>query len=43
MPKKTADKNNDIEKKLEYLGLDLENIPKQIANFEPLEFRIPKS
>lgn len=42
MPKKAIDKKGNIEEKLEYLGLDLENIPKQLQRFEPLEFRIPK-
>ena len=47
LPKKvkgkgTTDKTTDIEKKLEYLGLDLDNIPEEITDFEPLEFRIPK-
>lgn len=42
MPKKTVDKKDNLEEKLEYLGLDLNNIPEQIKKFEPLEFRIPK-
>ena len=40
MPKKTT--NKSIKEKLEYLGLDLENIPKELKNYKPLEFRIPK-
>ena len=40
MPKKTV--NKSIKEKLEYLGLDLENIPKELKNYKPLEFRIPK-
>lgn len=40
MPKKTI--NKSIKEKLEYLGLDLENLPKDIKNYKPLEFRIPK-
>ena len=43
MPKKTIDKNDDIKEKLEYLGLDLDNIPEQIKDFEPLKFKIPKT
>ena len=39
MPKKV---NKSIKEKLEYLGLDLDNIPKEIKKYEPLEFRIPK-
>ncbi len=31
-----------IEQKLNYLGLDLDNIPTAIKKFQPLEFRIPK-
>lgn len=42
MPKKTVDKNNNIKEKLEYIGLDLENIPKELKEYKPLEFRIPK-
>ena len=41
MPKKTV-KNEGIEDKLEYLSLDLDNIPKEFKNYKPLEFRIPK-
>lgn len=42
MAKSTIDKKDNIKEKLEYLGLDLENIPKGLLEFEPLEFRIPK-
>ena len=42
MPKKTVENNETIKEKLEYLGLDLEKIPKSIKQYEPLEFRIPK-
>ena len=42
MPKRKIDKKENIEEKLEYLGLDLDDIPKQLKQFEPLEFRIPK-
>ena len=42
MPKKKANTNKDIENKLEYLSLDLDNIPKDIKKYKPLEFRIPK-
>ena len=40
MPKKTI--NKTIKEKLEYLGLDLDNIPKEIIKYTPLEFRIPR-
>ena len=36
------DNNADIIKKLEYIGLDLENIPDRIKHFEPLEYRPSK-
>ena len=32
----------NLEKKLEYLGLNLTRIPKIFKQFEPIEFRIPK-
>ena len=36
------DTNDNIIKKLQYIGLDLENIPENIMHFEPLEFRPSK-
>ena len=42
MPKKTVEKNETIKEKLEYLGLDLDKIPRSIKQYKPLEFRIPK-
>ncbi len=42
VPKKTVPNNGTINEKLEYLGLDLDKIPKSIKQYEPLEFRIPK-
>ena len=42
MPKKILEKNKSIEEKLKYLGLDLDNIPKELQKCKPLEFRIPK-
>lgn len=42
MPKKAGDKNNSIKEKLEYIGLDLENIPEELKEYKPLKFRIPK-
>ena len=41
MPKKLKIQEN-IEEKLEYIGLDLDKIPASIKKFEPLDFRIPK-
>ena len=43
MPKKTVEKISEtIKEKLEYLGLDLEKIPKSIKQFENLGFRVSK-
>ena len=42
MPKKTVEKNETIKEKLEYLGLDLDKIPRSLKQYKPLEFRIPK-
>ena len=39
MPNKKEKQNEEIIEKLEYLGLDFENIPKNIQKFEPLKFR----
>ncbi len=41
MPKKVEIQEN-IEEKLEYIGLNLDKIPASIKKFEPLDFRIPK-
>ena len=40
MPKKTN--KASIEEKLNYLGLDLKEIPKEFKKYKSLEFRIPK-
>ncbi len=40
--KKDIDQNENIKEKLEYIGLDLAKIPKEIKKYKPLEFRIPK-
>ena len=42
MTKKTIDKKDEIKEKLDYLGIDLENVKEQINEFEDLKFRIPK-
>jgi hypothetical protein len=43
LPRKKVEKKDEIEEKLEYIGLDLNKIPESIKNFEPLEYRISKS
>ena len=43
LAKRKINKDYDIEEKLEYIGLNLDNIPDKFMEFEPLEFRIPKS
>ncbi|MCF0125193.1 MAG: hypothetical protein HUJ68_05455, partial [Clostridia bacterium] len=40
MPKKLSNGKNEIEKKLKYLGLDLENIPEQLELQTKLDFKI---
>lgn len=42
MPKKETKKVDSIQKKLEYLCLDLNNIPKKLIKFDPLEVKINK-
>ena len=42
MPRKKSNQNTDIKEKLEYLGLDLNNIPKDLNKYKPLDFRVPK-
>lgn len=42
MLKSTLDRNKSIKEKLKYLGLDLDNIPKELKNYKPLEYRITK-
>ena len=42
MPRKKKEKIEGIEDKLEYLGLELDNIPKKLKEFEPLEFRVSR-
>lgn len=43
MSKITNENDEMIEKKLEYIGLDLEKIPKFLTEYEPLNFRPLKS
>ena len=42
MSKNKVKREYKKKKKLEYIGLDLDNIPDKFMEFEPLEFRIPK-
>lgn len=43
MSTKGKNENNVIQEKLEYLGLDLEKIPKSLKKYEDLEYRISKT
>lgn len=40
---KKSENENDIKKKLEYIGLDLENVPETLKIFEPLNYRATKT
>ena len=42
MPRKKKEKIEGISGKFEYLGLDLDKLPEDLINFEPLEYRIPR-
>ena len=42
MPRKKKEKIEGITEKLEYLGLDLDKIPENLKNFEPLEYRVAR-
>ena len=42
MPRKRKESINGIEEKLEYLELDLENIPESLKRFEALNYRLPR-
>ena len=42
MPRKKKIVVEEIEDKIEYLGIDLDKIPDKIKKFEPLEFRVPR-
>ena len=42
MPRRKKEKIEGISDKIEYLGLDLDNIPEHLKEFEPLEYRIPR-
>lgn len=43
MSNKKTDEKDDILKKLDYIGLNFDNIPESIKRFEPLDFRITKT
>ena len=43
MPRKKKERIEGIADKLEYLGLDLDKVPQNFKNFEPLEYRITRS
>ena len=43
MAKDTKEEKELIKSKLEYIELDLNNIPKEIKTYNPLEFRPAKS
>ena len=42
MPRKKNEVKDEIKNKLEYIGLDLQNIPQTIKKFEPLEFKVSR-
>ena len=42
MHRKETNSKDNIQEKLDYLGLDLENIPKNLTEFDPLDFKINK-
>ena len=42
MSRKETNSKDIIQEKLDYLGLDLEDIPKNLTKFEPLDFKINK-
>ena len=41
--KKKSNLEPEIENKLTYIGLDLDNVPQNVTKYEPLNFRIPKT
>ena len=43
LPRRKKEKVEEISDKIKYLGLDLENIPKELIKFEPLDFRISRN
>ena len=43
MPKNIAEDKEKLKEKLEYIGLNLERVPKFLQEFKPLSFRASKS
>ena len=41
--KKKNENESDVKKKLEYIGLDLDNVPETLKIFEPLNYRTSKT
>lgn len=41
--KKNSENESEIKKKLEYIGLDLENVPETLKIFEPINYRATKT
>mgnify|MGYP001624168005 FL=1 len=39
MPKKSKTENDEILKKLKYINLDLENIPKELQTIKPIKYK----
>ena len=42
MPRKKKEVVEGISDKLEYLGLDLDNVPEKLKKYKPLEYRVPR-
>lgn len=42
MPRRKKEKIEGIAEGLEYLGLDLDNVPEELKKFESLEYRVPR-
>lgn len=42
MPKFTEEEKDNLQEKLEYLGLNLEEVPEELKEFRPLEYRTSK-
>ena len=40
--KKKTSLEPEIEEKLKYIGLSLDKVPKELLEFEPLNYKIPK-
>ena len=42
MPKLTKEEKKNFKEKLDYIGLNIERVPKFLKEFEPLNFRVTK-